>query len=107
MLLLILPLNSIQYLTYNFLVSGERNSQPFVISIITLSLVLIVVIGLLKWQQRQKVRAERRNAEARLQRPRHADTAIRSPEYAQPTEQQEHTYEKVRNVSAFFRLTLQ
>ena len=107
MLLLILPLDSIQYLTYNFLVLGERNSQPFVIAIITLSLVLIVVIGLLKWQQRQKVRAERRNAEARLQRPRHADTAIRSPEYAQPTEQQEHTYEKVRNVSAFFRLTLQ
>ena len=107
MLLLILPLDSIQYLTYNFLVSGERNSQPFVIAIITLSLVLIVVIGLLKWQQRQKVRAERRNVEARLQRPRHADTAIRSQEYAQPTEQQEHTYEKVRNVSAFFRLTLQ
>lgn len=107
MLLLILPLDSIQYLTYNFLVSGERNSQPFVIAIITLSLVLIVVIGLLKWQQRQKVRAERRNAEARLQRPRHGGTAIRSPEYAQPTEQQEHTYEKVRNVSAFFRLTLQ
>nr|XP_058953300.1 deleted in malignant brain tumors 1 protein-like [Pocillopora verrucosa] len=79
-------------------VSGERNSQPFVIAIITLSLVLIVVIGLLKWQQRQKVRAERRNVEARLQRPRHAGTAIRSPEYAQPTEQEQHTYEKVINV---------
>ena len=68
---------------------------------------LIVVIGFLKWQQRKKVRVEGRNAETCLQRPRHADTAIRSPEYAQPTEQQEHTYEKVRNVSAFFRLTLQ
>ena len=110
MLLLILPLDSIQYLTYNFLVSGERNSQPFVIATITLSLfilVLIVVIGFLKWQQRKKVRVEGRNAETCLQRPRHADTAIRSPEYAQPTEQQEHTYEKVINVSAFFRLTLQ
>ena len=100
-------MDSIQYLTYNFLVSGERNSQPFVIATITLFLfilVLIVVIGFLKWQN---VRAERRNAEARLQRRRHAGTAIRSPEYAQPTEQQENTYEKVRNVSAFFRLTLQ
>ena len=72
---------------------------------------LIVVIGLLKWQQRQKVRAERRNAEARRQRrrqrPRHAGTAIRSPEYTQPTEQQENTYEKVRNVSAFsFNFTM-
>ena len=88
---IILPLDSIQYLTFNSLVSGERNLQPFVIATITLSLfilVLIVVIGLLKWQQRQKVRAERRNAEARLQRPRHADTAILSPEYAQPTEEQ-------------------
>ena len=103
-------MDSIQYLTYNFLVSGERNSQPFVIAIITLSLfilVLIVVIGFLKWQQRKKVRAERRNAEARLQSPRRADTAIRPPEYAQLTGQQEHTYEKVRNVSALFRLTLQ
>lgn len=70
-------------------------------------LVLIVVIGLLKWQQRQKVRAERRNAEARRQRPRHAGTAIRSPEYTKPTEQQENTYEKVRNVSAFsFNFTM-
>ena len=68
---------------------------------------LIVVIGLLKWQQRQKVRAERRNGEARRQRPRHAGTAIRSPEYTQPTEQQENTYEKVRNVSAFsFNFTM-
>ena len=72
---------------------------------------LIVVFGLLEWQQRQKVRAERRNAEARRQRrrqrPRHAGTAIRSPEYTQPTEQQENTYEKVRNVSAFsFNFTM-
>ena len=105
-----MQLDSIQCLTYNSLVSGERNSQPLVIATITLSLfvlVLIVVIGRLKWQQRQKVQVERRNAEARLQSPRHADAAICSPEYAQPNEQQEHTYEKVRNVSAFFSLTLQ
>ena len=105
MLLLILPLDSIQYLTYNFLVSGERNSQPFVIATITLSLfilVLIVVTGFLKWQQRQNVRVEGRNVEACLQSPRRADTAIRPPEYAQLTGQQQHTYENVRNVSAFF-----
>ena len=104
MLLLILPLDSIQYLTYNFLVSGERNSQPFVIATITLSLfilVLIVVIGFLKWQQRKKVRVEGRNAETCLQRPRHADTAIRSPEYAQPTEQEQPTYVNVKRGHLF------
>ena len=98
-------MDSIQYLTYNFLVSGERNSQPFVIAmIITLSLfilVLIVVIGLLKWQQRKKVRVEGRNAETCLQRPRHADTAIRSPEYAQPTEQEQPTYVNVKRGRLF------
>ena len=62
---------------------------------------LIVVIGLLKWQQRQKVRAERRNVKARLQRPRHADTAIRSPEYAQPTEQEQPTYVNVKRGRLF------
>ena len=65
-------------------------------------IVLIVVIGFLKWQQRKKVRAERRNAEARLQSPRRADTAIRPPEYAELTGQQEQTYEKVRNLSPLF-----
>ena len=54
---------------------------------------LIVVTGFLKWQQRQNVRVEGRNVEACLQSPRHADAAIRSPEYAQPNEQQEHIRE--------------